>query len=100
MANPKFATIFATNYSDYGSFENQLDGGRSATEEELHDAGNRLSQEKSVQNFFSKNIDTIQKVLFDKDGGVGFFLESLSKQIDDFGVGDVIRKKLSELSKV
>ena len=38
LANPKFATIFATNYSRYGSFENRLDGGRSATEEELHDA--------------------------------------------------------------
>ena len=31
---------------------------------------------------------------------MGFFLESLSKQIDDFGVGDVIRKNSANYPRV
>lgn len=99
LSNPEIVNVFAVNYSRYGGFRNSLDGDRPATENEIAGARMRMEKEKTVRHFFGSNINSLQKMFNDSDGGVDFFIECLEQQVDNSDLDHIIQARLKSLSR-
>ena len=82
LVNPTLVNFFAVNYSKYGGFRTAEDATKPATEDEILRAKNEMIGNEVIRKTFGDNLQSIEKVFSDKDGGVEFLFSSLTSQME------------------
>ena len=82
LVNPSLVNFFAVNYSKYGGFRSAGDATTSASENEILNAKNQMLSNAVIRKTFGENLNSIEQVFSERDGGVEFLFASLLSQME------------------
>jgi hypothetical protein len=82
LVNPNLVNFFAVNYSKYGGFRTAGDATTPASETEILGAKNEMMENEVICKTFGENLQSIEEVFSEVDGGVEFLFSKLLSQME------------------